>query len=146
MSLNLNLVTLAGHLTHDPELRTTSSGLSVTTFTIAVNRRYSRGDEKQTDFIDCIAWRDRADFISKYFSKGAAICVTGTIQTRTYEDKNGNKRKATEVIVDNADFVESKSSSQQNAQYYPTAAPAPAASVPQQMTMADAVEDDDLPF
>lgn len=148
MSLNLNLVTLAGRLTRDPELRTTTSGLSVTTFTIAVDRKYSRGEDKQTDFIDCIAWRDRADFISKYFFKGSAICVTGTIQTRNYEDKNGNKRKATEVIVDSADFVESKSGGQQNDYSAPAAdpAPAPAPTVHQATMFETAVDEDDLPF
>lgn len=148
MSLNLNLVTLAGRLTRDPELRTTTSGLSVTTFTIAVDRKYSRGEDKQTDFIDCIAWRDRADFISKYFFKGSAICVTGTIQTRNYEDKNGNKRKATEVIADSADFVESKSGGQQNDYSAPAAnpVPAPAPTVHQATMFETAVDEDDLPF
>lgn len=146
MSLNLNQGVWAGHLVRDPELRTTTSGLSVTSFTLAIDRRYKKGDEKQSDFLDCVAWRDRADFIAKYFKKGSAICVTGAVQTRTYEDNNGNKRKAVEIIVDEADFVESKGNAQQNAQTYPAAAPAPSYSAPQQMTMENIVDDDDLPF
>lgn len=146
MSLNLNQGVWAGRLVRDPELRTTTSGLSVTTFTVAIDRRYKKGDEKQSDFLDCVAWRDRADFIAKYFKKGSAICVIGAVQTRTYEDNNGNKRKAVEIIVDEADFVESKVNAQQNAQTYPAAAPAPSYSVPQQMTMENIVDDDDLPF
>ncbi len=109
MSLNYNLIILAGRMVRDPELKTTNSGINVLSFSIAVDRRYSsNGQERQTDFIDCVAWRERADFIAKYFRKGSAICITGNLQTRTYEDRTGTKRKAIEVIVDNADFVESK--------------------------------------
>lgn len=146
MSLNLNQGVWAGRLVRDPELRTTTSGLSVTTFTVAIDRRYKKGDEKQSDFLDCVAWRDRADFIAKYFKKGSAICVTGSVQTRTYEDNNGNKRKDVKINVDEADFVESKGNAQQNEQTYPAADPASSYSVPKQMTLAEAVEDDDLPF
>lgn len=144
MSLNLNHGVWAGRLVRDPELRTTTSGLSVTTFTVAIDRRYKKGDEKQSDFLDCVAWRDRADFIAKYFKRGSAICVTGSVQTRTYEDNNGNKHKAVEVVVENADFVESKGNAQQNAQPYP--ASATSAPAPQQMIMENIVDDDDLPF
>lgn len=144
MSLNLNQGVWAGRLVRDPELRTTTSGLSVTTFTVAIDRRYKKGDEKQSDFLDFVAWREKADFIAKYFRRGSAICVTGSVQTRTYEDNNGNKRKAVEIVADNAEFVESKSSSQQASQPTPPAEPTPSA--PQQMSIADAVEDDDLPF
>lgn len=144
MSLNLNQGVWAGRLVRDPELRTTTSGLSVTTFTVAIDRRYKKGDEKQSDFLDCVAWRDRADFIAKYFKKGSAICVTGSVQTRTYEDNNGNKRKDVKINVDEADFVESKGNAQQTDQPNPPAAPSPSA--PQQMSFENIVDDDDLPF
>ena len=104
--MNLNKVILAGRLTADPELKTTPSGLSVTSFTVAVDRRF--GKEKQTDFISCVAWRQTAEFITKYFVKGSAICIVGSIQTRKFTDKNGNNRIAVEVLADEATFVESK--------------------------------------
>lgn len=105
MALNLNKVILGGRLTAEPELKTTTSGLSVTTFTIAVNRKSA---DKKADFIECVAWRGTAEFITRYFSKGSAICVCGSLQTRTWEDKNGAKRKTVEIIVDEASFVEGK--------------------------------------
>lgn len=104
--MNLNKVILAGRLTADPELKTTPSGLSVTSFTVAVDRRF--GKEKQTDFINCVAWRQTAEFITKYFVKGSAICIVGSIQTRKFTDKNGNNRIAVEVLADEVTFVESK--------------------------------------
>ncbi len=101
-----------GRLVADPELRTTGSGISVTSFTVAVDRRFVRqGEERQADFIDIIAWRQTAEFISKYFRKGSMIAVQGSIQTRMYEDKNGNKRKAVEIVADNASFCGSKAES-----------------------------------
>lgn len=106
-NLNLNKVILGGKLTADCELKQTQNGVSVTTFTIAINRRV--GQEQKADFINCVAWRQTAEFVSKYFHKGSSICVVGNIQTRSYQDKNGNKRTATEVIVDEAMFVDSKS-------------------------------------
>ncbi len=114
MSLNLNKVVLAGRVTADIELKQTSSGISVVSFSIAVNRRYvskstDAGNQPQADFINVTAWRNTAEFISKYFHKGSPICVTGSIQTRTWQDQNGQKRYATEVVADEAMFVESKS-------------------------------------
>ena len=114
MSLNLNKVVLAGRVTADIELKQTSSGISVVSFSIAVNRRYvskstDAGNQPQADFINVTAWRSTAEFISKYFHKGSPICVTGSIQTRTWQDQNGQKRYATEVVADEAMFVESKS-------------------------------------
>ena len=103
-----NLVVLTGRLTADPELKTTPNGLPVTTFSIAVNRNYRAGEEQQTDFINIVAWRQRAEFITKYFKKGSMIGIEGSIQTRRYQDKNGNNRTAFEVVVNNAQFVESK--------------------------------------
>ena len=102
----LNRVILMGRITQDLELKTTQSGISVLSFTVAVDRNYARqGEERQTDFIDCVAWRQTADFISKYFYKGRMIAVEGTLQKRSYDDRNGNKRWATEVVVDNASFT-----------------------------------------
>ncbi len=103
-----NLVVLTGRLTADPELKTTPNGISVVSFSIAVARRYRAGEEAQTDFINIVAWRQTAEFISKYFKKGNMIGIEGSIQTRRYTDKNGNNRTAFEVVVNNAQFVESK--------------------------------------
>ena len=109
-ALNLNKVVLAGRITADPELKQTTTGVSVLSFTLAVNRRFSKNEqgEQQTDFISMVAWRQTAEFISKYFRKGSAICVTGSIQTRNWQDQQGQKRYATEVVVDEAMFVDSK--------------------------------------
>ena len=111
-SLNLNKVVLAGHLAGDPELKQTQSGVSVTSFTIAINRRFSsrnsEGAEQQPDFINVVAWRQTAEFITKYFRKGSAICVTGSIQTRSWQDQQGQKRYATEVVIDEAMFIDSR--------------------------------------
>ena len=103
-----NLVVLTGRLTADPELKTTPSGVSVTTFSIAVSRRYKAGEETQADFINIVAWRQTAEFITKYFKKGSMIGIEGSIQTRRYVDKDGKNRTVFEVIANNAQFVESK--------------------------------------
>lgn len=105
----LNCAIIMGRLTADPELRTTASGLSVTSFSVAVDRRFQRqGEEKQTDFINVVAWRQTAEFVSRYFHKGSMIAVQGSIQTRNYEDKNGNKRTAVKIVADNVSFCGSK--------------------------------------
>lgn len=139
-----NLVVLTGRLTADPELKTTNSGISVTRFSIAVNRNYRAGEEQQTDFINIVAWRQRAEFITKYFKKGSMIGIEGSIQTYKYQDKNGNNRTAFEVVVNNAQFVESKRDG---------SASAPAADEPASFSNADVSDfaeigdmDDDLPF
>lgn len=103
-----NLVVLTGRLTADPELKTTPSGVSVTSFSIAVERRYKQGEDRQADFINIVAWRAAAEFITKYFKKGSLIGIEGSIQTRKYTDKSGNNRIAFEVVVNNVQFVESK--------------------------------------
>ena len=103
-----NLVVLTGRITADPELKTTTNGTNVTTFSIAVERSYRSGEERQTDFINIVAWRKTAEFITKYFKKGNFIGIEGSIQTRRYQDKNGNNRTAFEVIANNVQFVESK--------------------------------------
>lgn len=100
----INNVTLLGRLTSNPELRATASGISVTSLCIAVDRRYTKDGEKQTDFINCVAWQSTADFICKYFSKGDAIAITGEIQTRKYKDRDGNNRVAFEIVINNASF------------------------------------------
>lgn len=107
-NLNLNKVILGGRLTADVELKGTPSGVSVCSFSLAVNRKYSKDSEAQTDFINCVAWRNTAEFISRYFKKGSSLCVVGSVQTRNWTDNNGQKRYATEVIVDEALFVDSK--------------------------------------
>ena len=105
----LNVVALMGRLTADPELRYTQSNIPVTSFTLAVDRRYSRqGEEKQTDFINIVAWRQSAEFVSKWFKKGQLVAVDGSIQTRKYQDKEGNNRTAFEVVANNVHFAESK--------------------------------------
>jgi len=108
----MNKVILIGNLTKDPENTTVGNDTSLTKFTIAVQRKFKNSDgEYDADFINCTAWRKTADFISKYFEKGQKIAVVGSIQTRTYEDKDKNKRYATDVVVDEAEFVEKKSNS-----------------------------------
>lgn len=108
----INMVALMGRLTYEPELRKTPSDVSVIRFQIAVDRSYQRaGAERQADFIDCVAWRQTAEFISRYFHKGSMIAVEGTIQTSSYTDKNGNNRKQTEVLANNVSFCGSKSES-----------------------------------
>ncbi|MBQ6020591.1 MAG: single-stranded DNA-binding protein [Clostridia bacterium] len=108
----LNSAIIMGRLTFDPELRTTNTGLSVTTFTVAVDRGYVKpGEQKKTDFIRCVAWRQQAEFVTKYFRKGSMIAVQGSIQVRNYEDRNGQKREQTEIVVDTVSFCGSKSES-----------------------------------
>ncbi|MBP3445981.1 MAG: single-stranded DNA-binding protein [Clostridia bacterium] len=145
----INNVVLMGRLVATPELRNTQNGIAVTTFALAVERSFARaGEQRQADFINCVAWRNTAEFISRYFQKGSMIAVTGSIQTRNYEDKNGNKRTATEVVVDQASFCGSK------AETGTTGYSAPAAGMPAAPSFSTATEgdfeeiagDDDLPF
>ena len=108
----LNHITIMGRLARDPELRRTSSGIAVSSFTVAVDRDFSSkdGGEKETDFIDCVAWRQTGEFVSKYFSKGSMIVVSGRLQIRSWNDKNGNTRHTSEVVADNCYFGDSKQS------------------------------------
>ena len=146
----INNVVLMGRLVATPELRNTQTGVAVTSFTIAVERAFARaGEQRQADFIDCVAWRNTAEFIARYFQKGAMIAVTGSIQTRTYDDKSGNKRKATEILVDQASFCGSKAETGTGSYTAPAAAAAPA--TPSFATGSDGdfeeiPGDDDLPF
>ncbi|MCQ2449713.1 MAG: single-stranded DNA-binding protein [Clostridia bacterium] len=139
-----NLVVLTGRLTADPELKTTANGISVTSFSIAVNRSYRSGEEPQTDFINIVAWRQRAEFITKYFKKGSLIGIEGSIQTRRYTDKNGNPRTAFEVVVNNAQFVESKRDSAPGTDGVPAASFSNAGV--NDFAEIDNGSDDDLPF
>lgn len=107
--MSLNVAVLMGRCVETPELRHTSNSVSVTSFTIAVDRSYtSKGQDKQTDFLTIIGWRGTAEFCAKYFVKGQLIAVQGSIQTRSYTDKEGNKRKAFEIVADNVHFAEPK--------------------------------------
>ena len=106
----LNHITIMGRLTRDPELRRTGSGIAVASFTVAVDRDYGGkdGGERETDFIDCVAWRQTGEFVSKYFTKGRMIVVDGKLQIRNWTDKDGNKRRSAEVVADNVYFGDSK--------------------------------------
>ena len=110
----LNHITIMGRLTRDPELRRTGSGIAVASFTVAVDRDFGGrdGGEKETDFIDCVAWRHTGEFVSKYFTKGSMIVVSGRLQIRGWTDKDGNKRRTAEVVADNVYFGESKRNSE----------------------------------
>lgn len=102
----MNVVALMGRLTADPELRTTPSGISVCRFTLAVDRNYAKaGTERQADFINCVAWRNTAEFVCRYFVKGQLIALNGSIQTGSYTDNNGNKKYTFEVVADNVNFT-----------------------------------------
>ncbi len=105
----LNHIVLMGRLTRDPELRRTGSGVAVASFTLAVDRDYAaQGAEKETDFVDIVAWRNTAEFVSRYFAKGRMAVVTGRLQIRNWTDKDGNKRRSAEVVADNVYFGDSK--------------------------------------
>lgn len=160
----LNVAVLMGRLTADPELRHTPNGIAVTTFTIAVDRGYAKaGTERQADFIDIVAWRGTAEFVCKYFRRGQMIAVEGSIQTRSYTDREGVKRKAFEIQANNVSFTESKRSSEgssyggDNGQNYggsyntnsyskPAAEPAPAYTSGDTGDFEEIPMDDDLPF
>ena len=125
------------------------NGIAVTTFTLAVERSFARaGEQRQADFIDCVAWRNSAEFISRYFQKGSMIAITGSIQTRTYDDKNGNKRKAVEIVADNVSFCGSKAEGGTGSftrDSYAAAQPAPSYSTADEGDFKE-IPEDDLPF
>ena len=112
----LNHIVIMGRLTRDPELRTTQSGVSVTSFTVAVDRDFGGrdGGERQTDFVDCVAWRSTGEFVSKYFHKGSMIVVSGRLQSRKWQDREGNNRVSWEINADNVYFGESRRESDSN--------------------------------
>lgn len=141
----INTVALTGRLTYEPELKSTPSGVSVIRFQIACDRKYqAQGQERQADFIDCIAWRSTAEFISRYFNKGDMIGIEGSIQTSNYTDKNGNKRKQVEVLTDNVSFCGSKQQSNSNPNL--NVAPPTYASADNSDFEEIVDDDDDLPF
>lgn len=121
----LNHIVIMGRLTRDPELRHTQSGIAVASFTVAVDRDYSSrdGGEKQTDFINCVAWRSTGEFVSKYFTKGSMVVVSGRLQMRQYTDKDGNNRTVAEIVADNVYFGESKRNSAQGGDSRPYSEP-----------------------
>lgn len=136
-NFNMNKVILGGRLTADVELKQTQSGVSVCSFSLAVNRKVGKDQEKKTDFINCVAWRQTADFIARYFRKGSSLCIVGNIQVRSWQDQQGQKRFATEVIVDEAMFVDSKGEEDQTQPAYnPYGTP----------NDEEISDDDDLPF
>ena len=146
----INTVALMGRLTYDPELKSTPSGVSVIRFQVACDRNYQRsGEERQADFIDCVAWRQTAEFISRYFRKGSMIAVEGSIQTNNYTDKDGNKRKQVEVVANNVSFCGSKAESGSEAPAREFAPAAPSYSNADNSDfeeIVDADDEDDLPF
>ena len=149
----LNHIIIMGRLTRDPELRRTGSGIAVASFTLAVDRDFGGrdGGERETDFIDCVAWRQTGDFVSKYFTKGRMAVVSGRLQIRNWTDKDGNKRRTAEVVADNVYFGDSRRDGDTGSTYSAPAAPAfggysaPASSPASDFAMLD---DDDaqLPF
>lgn len=110
----LNKVVIIGRFTRDIELKQTQNGKSVMSASIACNRDYTSGDHPEADFIDIVAWEKTAEFLSKYFAKGSEVCIEGRLQTRNWEDKDGNKRKSVEIVVEKAHFVGKKSDNQAN--------------------------------
>jgi len=142
----LNRAILMGRLTADPELRHTPNNVSVTSFTLAVDRSYARqGEQKQTDFIDIVCWRSTAEFVCRYFKKGMQVAVSGSIQTRNWEDRDGKKRVSVEVVADEVFFADSKRSDAAAANPFPAQAPA----APEGMNDAGfspIASDDELPF
>lgn len=155
-NFNFNKIILGGRLTADPELKTTPSGISVTTFSIAVNKRVKESEEAQADFFNVTAWRQTAEFITRYFRKASSICVVGELHNRSWVDQQGQKRYATEIVASEAFFVDAKSEMPQAAQAPRTQSYTPPASthyVPEayqtNMTMPDfstLPDDEELPF
>ena len=161
----INKVILMGRLTRDPEIRNTNSGKAVCSFTVAVESGY--GDQKHTDFINCVAWNKAAEFLGKYFTKGMMIIIAGRISTRTWDDQDGKRNYVTEVIASEINFGETKKSRNENSGYgggydapqqnsYSSSYSAPQSSKPPMQSMSDAMDndeftplseiDDDLPF
>lgn len=150
----LNKITMMGRLTRDPELRHTQSGNSVVSFTLACDRDFAaQGAEKETDFIDVVAWRNTADFVSKYFSKGRMAVVSGRLQIRNLEDKEGNKRKSAEIVAESVYFGDSKRDGQNASAAAPASAEftqlpdtTPVSFSSPDMPQMEIENPDDLPF
>jgi single-strand DNA-binding protein len=144
----LNHIVLMGRLTRDPELRRTGSGVAVTSFTIACDRDFGQNGQKETDFIDITAWRNTAEFVDKYFTKGRMAVVSGRLQIRKWKDKGGNDRKSAEVVADNVYFGDSKTDSSSGGSYSAPAMGSYAAPTPAPASDFAMLDDDDsqLPF
>jgi len=157
----LNTAIVMGRLTADPELKSTGGGVSVCSFTVAVDRRFKgQNEDRQTDFIRCVAWRQSAEFLARYFRKGSMVAVTGSIQVRNYEDKNGNRREAVELVADQISFTGERNPGNAGGGYrdevplpapppesrQQSAAPAPAYSTASAADFDEIAGDDDLPF
>ncbi len=141
----LNKVILMGRFTRDPELRSTPQGISTCSFSIAVDRNFVRqGEERKADFINCVAWRQTAEFISKYFKKGSLVALEGSIQTRSWDDQDGKKRYATDVVVNQVYFAESKRDSQSSIGGDDAFSTSDFGSLPEPISPMGT--DDDLPF
>lgn len=142
-NFNFNKVILGGRLTADIELKQTTSGISVCSFSLAVNRKVGKDQEPKTDFFNCTAWRGTAEFLSRYFRKGSSLCIVGHIENSEWTDKDGNKRYKTEVVVDEALFVDSKNDAETSGggQFIPEAYTKAA-----EANFEPVGEDDDLPF
>ena len=134
-NFSLNKVIMGGRLTSDPELKTTQSGLSVTQFNIAVNRKVKQGEEQKTDFFNVTAWRQTAEFITRYFNKGSSICIVGSLQNNSWTDQNGQKRYKMDILADEVMFVDSRSDSS-----------APTVTTPIVPKFEEVKTDEDLPF
>ena len=134
-NFNLNKVIMGGRITSDPELKTTQSGISVTQFNLAVNRKVKQGEEQKTDFFNVTAWRQTAEFIARYFNKGSSICIVGSLQNNSWTDQNGQKRYKMDILADEVMFVDSRSDS-----------PAPTVTTPIVPKFEEVKTDEDLPF
>jgi single-strand DNA-binding protein len=145
-NLNLNKVILGGRLTADIELKQTPSGVSVCQFSIAVNRKRSKDGEQTADFINCVAWRNTAEFLARFFRKGSSVCVVGAIQTRSWQDQNGQKRNAVEVLVDEALFVDGKNDAQTSESVSPSLDMPNPYNGTQSANFLAMDDDDDMPF
>lgn len=143
----INNVVLMGRLTADPEVRTTTTGKSVCSFSIAVERSYAKaGEQRQTDFINIVAWESTVNFISKYFAKGSMIALQGQIQTRNYEDKNGNKRTAFEILAREVSFCGSKAQTNTVSAEATTPSPTNRYQSSEPFDFEEIGDDEDLPF
>lgn len=145
-NFSFNKVILGGRLVATPELKQTNSGVAVAQFSLAINRKYSKEGEQQTDFINCTAWRGTAEFIAKYFKKGSSLCVVGSVQTRSWTDNNNQKRYATDIVVDEAMFVDSKNDSQTANNFTPDNYIPDVYNVPEKEEFQPVDTDDSLPF
>ena len=136
-NFSINKVIIGGRLTNDPEQKTTQSGIAVTSFSVAVNRRTKPGEEQKADFFNVTAWRQTAEFVARYFKKGSSICIVGMLQNSTWQDQNGQKHSRTDIVADEVMFVDSKGDNQA------AFTPVPGAIAP---NFEEIKTDDNLPF